>query len=273
MTTATHPTVTILHSLPGRLRVAISHLPDNAERFAASIREHEGIAAVTLSPHSRSVLTRYDNAVVKEHEIIIRIALSLSMDRGAVAVSVLGTPDRTPLSTSAVYSGMALAVSVVLSYLQSPMKKRAQIVAAVAAGGAALDHAWQEIRKRGYFDPEVASIGYLVSGMMRGRPLRAAAVTWFATFGRHFFETSRSGVLVEPVRYGTQRDATPDYRVVISADRQSSSALRAVAGLLKNVSEGGTGDLLEQIRNVSASHGQTLHGIDWMPKGIPIEFH
>jgi hypothetical protein len=268
--------VTIVHSLPGRLRVHLSHLPTDTDSFIADVKGHEGIGSVGVSPSVRSLLVTYRHEIVEEQEIIVRIALSLSMERGGIAVLVMGEADRRSLSLTAAVSGAALLYTLLAGRFRAPLVRQGPLLAAGATALAVVDHAWQEIRLRGYFDPEVVSIGYLAGGMMRGRPLQAAVVTWLATFGRHFFEMSRPGIVIKPVGVGKNTDETPAYRVVLSSREQSSPAarlLKAAAKVLQNATDGGSAGLLDGIKKVSEAHGRILHGTAWMPKGIPIEFH
>jgi hypothetical protein len=78
-----------------------------------------------------------------------------------------------------------------------------------------LDHGWREVRERGYFDPEVLSLGYLVMAFFMGNFLKASVVTWLMTFGRHLLDAPRASIEVRPVEITQEGDAAPRYEVEI----------------------------------------------------------
>ena len=48
-----------------------------------------------------------------------------------------------------------------------------------------VEHAYQELRVRGSFDPEVMSVVYLINSVGKPGAGRASLLAWIITFGRH----------------------------------------------------------------------------------------
>ena len=68
------PVVTVIHKLPGRIRLHLSVAPKDHQRMIASVKDHEGFESMTYTPETRSVLINFDPGCVKREEILIRVA-------------------------------------------------------------------------------------------------------------------------------------------------------------------------------------------------------
>jgi hypothetical protein len=273
------PVVTIVHSLPGRVRAKLSHPPRDAARLRAAVMEHEGLRSVDYSPVTRSILVRFDPRTVSQQEIVLRIAVHLSMDYGAVPVRLLAEPQRVALSDSAVYAAVGLASAQLARWLRIDREKTRWIdrIAGLGTAAAVVDHAWKETQQRGYFDPEVFSLAYLLTAFSRGRVLGASAVTWLTAFGRHLLEPSRTGVEVRPLEIPGAGGDRPRYELLVGPDVDAPEQVRALGalqGLLKFALTGGAGyrNLWEELRDVSKVHGEVLEGFGRMRHGIPVRF-
>ena len=88
--------VTVVHSLPGRVRVRLSVTPRDAERMLAGIQEHPGMESIGFSPRTRSVLARFNPPEISQEEIVLRVAFHLSLDYAAVPVRLLAQPEQRP---------------------------------------------------------------------------------------------------------------------------------------------------------------------------------
>ena len=153
-------------------------------------------------------------------------------------------------------------------------------LAGLGTAGAVIDHAWKELRERGTFDPEVLSLAYLVTAVVRGNFLAASVVTWLASFGRHLLATSPAGVQVRPVEVRGRGNGQSSYEVMIGPDVDAPEQARIVSalqGLLKYAITGGGSHpfstLLDDLRGVSKVHGEVLEGFGRMPQGIPVRFN
>ncbi len=150
----------------------------------------------------------------------------------------------------------------------------------VGTAWSVVDHAWNELRERGTFDPEVLSLAYLVTAFVRGNLLTASVVTWLASFGRHLVAIPPTGVQVRPVEVRGHGNGQSRYEVMIGPDVDAPEQVRilsALQGLLKYAMTGGGAhafrSLLEELRDVSKVHGEVLEGFGRMPQGIPIRFN
>jgi len=267
--------LTIVHRLPGRLRVRVSNPFRDPEMLTRHVSHHDGMLGLDYTPASGSVLVRSDPEVVAPEEIVLRIGLALSLDHDAAPVRVFSSPRTQQLAPSAVVSGAVLLGAVV-----SRAAGDAVPGADLAAGGttlwAALDHAWAEIRERGIFDPEVASAFLLAAAMLRGRALPAALLTWFSTFGRHLVEAPPSAVEVRPVQM-TAGDGGPRYEIAVNpvqAEPRGVPLLRIVPSLLWYSLTGGSAGfasgLIHEMREVSKLHHSVLEGLGTTTGGFPL---
>jgi len=281
MKPAGKPVVTVAHSLPGRLRVRLSCLPERPDQLVASLHEHPGMGEIVLVPLTRSLLIHFDPRVVTEEEIKLRVAMYLALDQGGRAVRLLATPEPHALHDSAVLSAIALGMSLTMRWLHPANKgpTRLDWAAGLTTAWSVADHGWRELRERGYFDPEVLAVVYLATALVRRNFLTASVVTWLTTFGRHLIEVPPIGVEVKPLEILAPDGSGPRYEVVVSPDTQAPERLRilgALQGALKFAMTGGGvhgfRSLWEELRDVSKIHGEVLEGYGRMRDGIPIRF-
>jgi hypothetical protein len=275
--------VTVVHSLPGRVRLRLSVAPGDVQRLLAGVREHPGMESTSFSPVTRSILARFNPHEISQEEIVLRIAFHLSLDCNAVPVRLLSEPEQQPaLGGSATVSAAALAWSLLMHGLKTATRSptRWDWLAGLGTAWAVVDHAWKELRQRGTFDPEVLSLAYLVTAFVRGNFLTASVVTWLASFGRHLVAIPPRGVQVRPMDVGGRGNGQSRYELVIGPDADAPERVRilsALQGLLKYAMTGGGAypfrNLLEQLRDVSKVHGEVLEGFGRMPQGIPIRFN
>ena len=213
------PVVTVIHSLPGRIRVRLSVAPRDAQRMLAGIREHPGMQSISFTPITRSVLVRFHPHQISQEEIALRIAFHLALDYG-VPVRLLAAPERLVLEDSAVASAIGLALSLLLRGLNLAKggPTRWDWMAGAGTALAVIHHAWKEFRERGRFDPEVLSLAYLLTAFVRGNFLTASVVTWLASFGRHLIEIPPMGVQVQPVEVVGRENGEARFEVMIGPD-------------------------------------------------------
>ena len=277
------PVVTVVHSLPGRVRARLSVAPRDTERMLAGIREHPGMESITFTPRTRSMLACFSPHEISQEEIVLRIAFHLSLDYGAVPVRLLAEPEeRDMLGTSAVISAVALASSLLLRglELEKGSPTRWDWIAGASTAWTVVDHAWKDFRVRGAFDPEVLSLAYLLTAFVRGHFLTASVVTWLASFGRHLVALPPTGVQVRLLKVRGRGNGEARYEVMIGPDVDAPERVRilgALQGLLKYALTGGGAhrfrSLLEELRDVSKVHGEVLEGFGRTRQGIPMRFN
>jgi hypothetical protein len=243
--------------------------------------EHAGMNKFRYTPVSHSVLVHFDIGEIRQEEVVLRIALALSIDCGTSAVRILAEPERRDISNSEVLSAACLAAALLGQLMQSGKGAASPLnwVAGIGTALAVVDHAWKEFHEQGDFHPEVLSLGYLLTAFMRGNFLKASVVTWFMAFGRHLVDPPRRGVEVRPLEVPAEEGAEPRYEIVVGKDQDRSEQARlvgAVQAFLKYAITGGGAHgqrhLMDELREVSRLHGEVLEGLGRTPHGMQVRF-
>ena len=225
------PSVTVVHSLPGRVRMRLSRPPASEADLIDFVREHPGMGTISITKRTGSFLVEFDPHAITTEEITLRTAFGFAIDQGGRPVRLLAAPEQVTLQNSAVLAGIGLTTAFAMRWL-SPAKKAAPGLEWLAGAGTAwsvLDHGWRELRGRGYFDPEVLALAYLAAAFLRGNVLTASAVTWAATFGRHLIEmpsTGRTGRACR-IAHGTRAVTAARNRCRSGHGRTRSASFRA----------------------------------------------
>jgi hypothetical protein len=269
-------TIRILHKLPNRLRVRLDPAPLNVENMRKIVRRHPGIESFAYTVRTRSVLIHYDTAEVSEAEILLRVALCLSMENDLAPVQLRYADERDVMTPAAVLSGMSILLSGTARILPWFQSSRLFIdwAAGIGTAGAVLEHAWSEVKQMGNFHPESLSVVYLLTSFVRTNVLPAAAVTWISTFGRHLLKPLERGVEVHAVAKTSGRRTS--YELTVGQSKgpigRRSILLLLPAVLADALSSGkpGEGSLFKQIENVSRSHGEKIEGLSELKNGITI---
>ena len=118
------PVVTVVHSLPGRVRVRFSQPPEDPDRLAASVGEHPGMGTLAYTPATRSLLVRFDPHAITQEEITLRIAFQLALEQGGQSVRLLAAPEHTVIQDSAVFAAIGLATSLSMRWLKPTRQAR-----------------------------------------------------------------------------------------------------------------------------------------------------
>ena len=271
--------VTLIHGMPGRLRLRLSEAPRDVESFLTAITAHEGLRDVRFTPVTRSVLIRYQTGHLTTEEILLRTAMACSFDHDHVPVAILPDPENEVMTDAAILAGLWLLVAALArwSALTGPnslLEKSAGVGVALAV----LQHGWREVREKSMIDPELLTLGYLFTAFARSRPLRGAAVAWAASFGRHLLQDTPPGVEVRPVTGSGGANAPQAYQIKPMQQRQRHTPLLAATqAILRSMGlvlgEGGGKNLLDELRNVALAHDRVLEGLGGMHRsGIPLVF-
>jgi len=277
------PVVTVVHSLPGRVRMRLSRPLADVEGLIRFVREHPGMGSIQHTARTGSLVVCFDPHAISPEEITMRTAFRYAIDQGSRPVRLLAAPEQVTLQNSAVISGIGVLTALAMQWL-APSSKRGQSAPWLAGLGTAwsvLDHGWRELRGRGYFDPEVLALAYLAAAFPRGNVLKASVVTWVATFGRHLVEVPSTGVVVEPIVLPSETGREPRYELVVGPDSAAPDRLRlGVVGLVNSalryaMTGGGAHsarNFWEELRDVSRVHGEILEGYGSQRGGIPVRF-
>jgi hypothetical protein len=224
------------------------------------------------------MLVRYDPRPISSEEIVIRIATGLSLEQDNASILVLARPPMRELTDSAFYSGLALLAAVLLRALgqSTPASLALQRVAGLATAGAALYHGWVDYRLRGNIDPEVLTVTYLLTALLRGNALPAATFTWISSFGRHLVRLPARGIVVRPAPTGRQ-GAAPRFEVVVAPDPAPPDKMTFFGAIPTMLFQAITGrvpgqhaSLIEDIRRLARTHDQVLEGVSDFRRGIPL---
>jgi hypothetical protein len=276
---AVTPNITVLHELPGRLRVKLSLPPLKPKSMEKAVRDHEGIALVKYTPITRTVLLQFDPQFVSREELVVRIAVFLSLENNNIPVHVFSQPQKEEMSDFAFYSAVLLAMGFVSKYILKTSKYNVvtEWAAGVGTAYAVLDHGLGEIKETGVFHPEVLSLSYLLISMIRGNFLPAAAFTWITTFGRHLINLPEAGVEIRPV---ASQEKTGEVEVSITpirSEANKAAMLSLVPAALKYAVTGDAsglqGTLIDEIREVATSHENVLDRLGKFKDGIPIKMN
>ncbi|MDJ0766822.1 MAG: hypothetical protein QNJ97_27865 [Myxococcota bacterium] len=271
--------VTLVHALPGRLRLRLSHAPGDIKRFLDAIRAHDGLEKVAYTPVTRGVLITYRTGHLTAEELLLRTAMAFSMVQGDVPVVAFQDPESEVMTDLAIVSGLLVVVASLARFLawSSPnavLEKTAGLGVALAV----LQHGVRETREKGMFDPELITLGYLIAAFAKKRSLRGAVVTWAASFGRHVLRESARGVEVRPMAGARAPEGARPFQVSV-APLQSKHAplvasaqtiLRSLGLVLDDV---GGNTLFKGLRSVALTHGEVMEGLDRAHRhGIPLVF-
>lgn len=190
------PSIIILHKIPNRIRVKLSHPLKNLEDAAEIIKEQHGVTNFKYNPITKSILIKFDSLKIQEEEILIRIAILYSKGYDFNPVTIISNYIKRELPMLSYYSMISILAAGVSKVIPTT-KNIEDFLNWLAVGttiGAIGEHAYSEINEKGTVDPEVMSVMYLISSITKGEFITSSIITWLATFGRHIVNTSYEGI-------------------------------------------------------------------------------
>ena len=272
--------ITIVHELSGRLRIKMSHPLKDSKHLEYTVKGHPGIFSVGYTPVTRSVLIQFNPQQVTREEIILRVGLSYSLEYDSTPVQVFSEQNTEEMSDSAFYSGFLLAVAFINRLVNRNYKSGSWLEWTMGLGTtwSVLEHGASEVKNRGNFDPEVLSVVYLLTALLRGNFLPAAIFTWLTTFGRHLIHKPAIGIELCPMEF-TDKDAEiPSYEMAIhpvSKGSEKQMWLNLLPSIVKYAAtgrgEGGQSNLIDEIQRVAKFHGEVIEGLGGFRTGIPVK--
>ena len=271
--------VKVIHSLPGRVRLKLSIPPKKISELQKTVKAHPGIFEVRFSKHTNTLLVKFDRSETSQEELIIRVAVFLSLENDLQPVQAYSDTEVSEISNSAFLAGFLILTSVLSRILPQFTKFRSMVdwSAGIGTAYAIVDHGYEEFKERGNFDPEVLSVIYLLTSFSQGKFLPATILSWIASFGRHLIKFSSKNVEIYPQRISDSSSDKHNYEVVVHPLNQmpgKKMIFRFLPMIIMNLAMGDPrqiqGTLMEEIRKVSTDHGDILEGFGKFKNGIPI---
>jgi hypothetical protein len=274
---STQLSLVLVHELTGRIRLKLSRVPEDQNRFLDSILIHDGLQQATFNPVSRSLVITFTGEHLTTEEILLRTAIAFSMEFDFRPVRVLVATGTEVMTDGALLAGVLLLVAGIVNLGGARNGHLLSRAAGIGVAAAVVQHGWQEAKEQGYVHPELLSLGYLFASMIRGTILRGAAVTWTASFGRHLLAGEEKCIEVRPIQQGSESDNIRTYQVALVPQGINRSPLLSLAqsmlGATGFAGFAGSGDtLFQEFKNVAQAHDEVIEGLDLQPDGIPLIF-
>ena len=225
-----NPTIVIAHKIKGRIRIKLSHPLRNGEKLMKNLVKNDEIYKANYTDITKSILIEYNPYRISEDEVIIRVIALYSKSYDMIPIRLIYESKKKNLPPMACYSLAMLGIGGISKYITMNQQISDFINWAVVGTtiGAIGEHAYNEINERGYFDPEVVSVMYLINSVTKGEFLLPSAVTWLTTFGRHLIELSYGGLMIS-VREFKNRDGNKYFDVSVKTDNELSKG----AGMIR----------------------------------------
>lgn len=225
-----NPTIVIAHKIKGRIRIKLSHPLRNGEELMKNLVKKDEIYKANYTDITKSILIEYNPYRISEDEVIIRVIALYSKSYDMIPIRLIYESKKKNLPPMACYSLAMLGIGGISKYITMNQQISDFINWAVVGTtiGAIGEHAYNEVNERGYFDPEVVSVMYLINSVTKGKFLLPSAVTWLTTFGRHLIELSYSGLMIS-VREFKNRDGNKYFDVSVKTDNELSKG----AGMIR----------------------------------------
>ncbi len=258
--------LTIVHELPGRLRLRLSRPSKDLQKLKEAVGKHEGFINMTYNPVSRSLLIRYRPALVSGTEITVRTAMALSIESANAPIKLYREGREQPLKPLDYYAGLTLMLAALTRTRFLPtMGGTMEYHAAGATTLSVMNHAWQEVKEEGVYHPEVLSSVYLIGSIINGNVLKASVLTWLLTFGRHLLDISGDRLIVQALEVKEIEGKNYIDAVV----RPDSSSINNPIAFVVNVmgksmgieGQGKGSQLMDSITIMSREHGNVLEGL------------
>ncbi len=274
-----HIIIRIIHTLKGRVRLRVNISPKSSEEMIDTVKSHPGIYEINFNKHTKSVLIKFDPAETSQEELIIRVAVFISLENGLIPARVYSDIKDLEMSDSAFLSGFLIFVSLFSRIIPGAAGFRNALdwIAGLGTAYSIIDHGYDEYKERGNFDPEVLSVIYLLTSFSQGKFLPSTLFTWIASFGRHLVRYSSKNVEIKPIRVSSSSKDKPQYEVVVTPINHlpgKKMLFNFLPKLIMNaalVNRGNIeGTLIDEIRKVSSDHGEVLEGFGKFNNGIPI---
>ncbi len=262
--------ISIIHYLPGRLRIRLFRPPRKIERIQSEILGHKGVCCVKFNPIARSILIYYNPTEIEVAEIIVRIGISLSVDYGMRPVNIFSSKQTIGFNNLDNYSLISVALAGVAKLLRVKGETLSLLNynAGLSTLMAVIKHALSEMKLSGSPHPEVVSAVYLVNAILKKDMLLASIFTWMVTFGRHLVAAESDNITLQAFKV-LKEDGHKNYYDVAIKDFNQSSDKNSIVRLFTDLTRYFIGmnsyqssSMINKIKKVSKSHGDILEGLN-----------
>ncbi|MGD9331633.1 MAG: hypothetical protein PVJ53_10000 [Desulfobacterales bacterium] len=274
--------LTVAHTLPGRLRLRLSHPPLKAKQTERMVMGHPGVTSAVYTESTLNLLVLYDPEEIALEEIILRTALCWSVDYQFQPIIIKTSGARTSLSTLSLLSGLSLLMAHTLSVfgVQTRPLSTLRIICGLGTTAAVSEHIYLDLKEKGRFHPEVLSVGYLLGSFLRGNVLKGATTAWIMTFARHLLEPPAKVLKLEATAKDPACDAHQcEYEARISRESITQGGTMGILTHLPNLLLGMYTDMqltaedriFREIQKLSLDHNDVLEGLEHLQRGIRLQ--
>lgn len=201
--------VTIVHKLPHRVRVKLSHKIKNIESFRKNLATGGDEIQIKYSPISRSVIALFDVEKISLQEAIYKVVTAYSIDNGMMPVKLLDGIQQRAIDSFAIYSGASIIMAGINRLLNRNglgLQEKMNWFSIGMTSVAIVEHAYKETTRKGVFDLEILPALYLIKSFINTPRLSIVAMTWLTTFGRHMFATNNNAKEVKLFRIKNKKE-------------------------------------------------------------------
>ncbi len=192
-----HANLVIVHSVEGRLRLKLARGFHDLPAATSYILTGD-IIGFSYNETLKTALVTYKN--MSREQVVARICVVYAQQNSLSYVHVSENISKSnKIPTSGKIAFIAVVANTALQ-LMFPLSRIATIAKWCAVGstvGSVFEHGYQEISKRGTFDPEVMSVVYLLNSVNKGQTTYAPFGVWLLTFGRHLLADTHMDVMLK----------------------------------------------------------------------------
>lgn len=235
-----NPTIIVAHSMKNRIRIKMSHPLRNEKEVIDELLKKDGINDIVYNKFTKSILFNYSDYKIPTEEIIMRFIVAYSKDFDLIPIRFVHKLSNKKIPPMAYYSLATIIIGSVSKYIttNSNINDFLNWATVGTTLGAIGEHAYNEINERGYFDPEVVSVMYLINSISKGNFLSASAITWLTTFGRHLFDASNGRIMVNVREIKNQTTMESYYDLLIVPDLDRTKRTNTLKMFLEKFIEG-----------------------------------
>lgn len=213
--------VTVLHSLPYRVRLKLSTPIKNLENFKKNIKTNGGYLDLKYTPITNTVTVIFDSNAGYLQEIIYKVITSFSIENGLLPVRLIDGTKYKNIGKTSLYSAASISLSFLYSLMNKNDKELQNIMSWFSLGltsTAILEHAYSETKNNGVFDLEILPAMYLVKSFLNTQKLSVVAMIWLTTFGRHLIVRTNTAKEIKVSRIKNHKDGSYHYITDIHDD-------------------------------------------------------
>lgn len=272
-----NPTIVVAHKIKNRIRFKLSHPIKNSLVVMSELCKKDGIKSSKYNDVTKSIIVEYNSFRIAEAEVIMRVIAIYSKNYDLVPVRLVYNSSKKSMPPMAYCSLLTLVVGGITKYI--PMNERvSEFINWAMVGttiGAIGEHAYNEINQKGYFDPEVVSVMYLINSLKKGNYFMPSVIAWGATFGRHILEMSHARTLISVKEFKNKCSKEVYYDISVMPDTETSKSANMVRVFLEKFIETENNTIGKSFvlskKGVSKHEGNLFDGFDGGPSFMSID--